>query len=628
MPKFMTALLLIALGLAISAISRGADEDPTEPETLEELRQAIEDVLEEQDVPAIGIAIVEGDGPAWIEAMGKADLAADRDATTDSMFRIGSTSKMFVALSVLKLVEEGRLSLDDTLADLAPEIEWDNPWAATDPIRIVHLLEHTTGWDDIHLVEYARNDPTPLTLKEALDHHPHSRRSRWKPGTRSSYCNSGPPVAAYVVQKITGQDFEDYAREQFFEPMGMETISYRRSPDVEQHGVTLYDGGEPQNYWHISMRPSGSINASPKDMARFVRFFVNRGRVDGNALVSEASLARMETVGSTPAAAAGQTIGYALHNYSSVYEQWVFRSHNGGVNGGLSDLSYLPGAGRGYHFAINSGNGKAFSEITRLVRSYLTRDLEPPQAPATVALGPEHTALTGIYRAINPRQELTRFLDYTLNMSRLYIDDGKLAREALLGGEPRYFLPVSGQLFIDEESGQVSMSAVDDPLAGPVIHANTRVFEKVSPLTAYGTLAVGALWMLSIVISLPYLLVWGVRRLRGRIPSGATIRVRSWPLLAGLSILTFVGLYIGVFSGALGDPFALLGKPTPVSISMFLATVAFAFFAALGLAEAWWARATPMNRVNYWYSAVSSGLHTLVALYLLNFGIIGMMPWA
>ncbi len=206
------------------------------------------------------------------------------------------------------------MSLDDKLSDLAPEIEFENEWESTDPVRIVHLLEHTTGWDDIHLPEYGHNDATPATLKEGLDFHPHSRVSRWKPGSRMTYCNAGPPVAAYILQKITGQDFEDYVQENFFAPMGMQTMTYRLSADVEAKGVTLYDNrNTPQDYWHIIMRPSGSINSSTTDMQKLVSFFVNRGAVDGEQLISLASLQRMERVESTPAAAAGQEVGYGLN---------------------------------------------------------------------------------------------------------------------------------------------------------------------------------------------------------------------------------------------------------------------------------------------------------------------------
>jgi CubicO group peptidase (beta-lactamase class C family) len=616
------------LGVLIVTLSSAAwtdDEEVATPASIDELREAISGILVESGVPAVGITIVDETGPVWIDALGKANLENDTDANENSMFRIGSTSKMFVALSVLKLVEEGRLSLDDKVADLAPEIEFDNPWEATDPVRIVHLLEHTTGWDDIHLVEYAHNDPTPATLKEGLDLHPHSRVSRWKPGSRSSYCNSGPPVAAYIVQQITGQEFEAYVQENFLNPMGMETMSYRLSADVEDRGVTLYDNGNtPQHYWHIIMRPSGSINASASDMARMVNFFVNRGAVDGQQLVSQDSLQRMETVASTSAAPTGQQAGYALHNYSSVHKQWVFRSHNGGVNGGLTELAYLPEAKLGYAFMINSGDGAAFGDISDLIRNYLTRDLDAPPVIDAVPVMPEHEAIAGMYRPINPRQEIGRFLESVFGLRKFWFEEGELRGKGLLDDETDVYVPVAADLYKDEESGVTVLSSVIDPLEGPVLHLGTLVLKPVSPVAAYAQLVIAVLWGLCIAISLPYLLVWGVRRLRGKIAPGAAIRIRVWPLLAGVSALAFVWM----FSIGFADPFGLLGKPTLISVSIMLATLAFAVFAALGVMTAWRERHTEMNRFNYWYSTVSSSLHFLIALYLLSFGIIGLMTWA
>lgn len=88
-------------------------------------------------------------------------------------------------------------------------------------MRVVDLLEHTPAG----MTEYAKNAPT-IGLREALDYDHHSRTSRWRPGTRMAYCNSGPAVAAYIVEKITGQRFEDYVTENFFAPIGMKTAAY------------------------------------------------------------------------------------------------------------------------------------------------------------------------------------------------------------------------------------------------------------------------------------------------------------------------------------------------------------------------------------------------------------------
>ena len=444
---WLAALPLIALA--------GPAGDEFVPTTLAELQAAVEDVRLEHDVPAVGIALVGPGGPVWVDALGKADLEKDLDANADSLFRIGSVSKMFVALAVLQLVEQGRLSLDDRVADLAPEIGFRNRWAETDPVRVVHLLEHTTGWDDLHLPEYAHSDPTPATLREGLDFHPHSRVSRWKPGSRMAYCNSGPPVAAWIVQKLTGRDFEQYVHDEFFDPIGMDTATYRLDEGFEEHGVTLYaNGNRPQDYWHIIMRPSGAINASPRDMASLVQFFLERGRVPGRRLLSESSLRRMERAESTPGARAGLEVGYGLHNYSSRHEHWVYREHNGGVNGGLAEFAYLPEAGVGHAIMINSDSVAAFREISRLVRAWETRELARPAVENERPLSAANRELAGYYQPINPRQAMGYFIERITGVQKIAIDGDRVVREPVLDGEATVYYPVDDARYRHAETGR------------------------------------------------------------------------------------------------------------------------------------------------------------------------------
>jgi CubicO group peptidase (beta-lactamase class C family) len=117
-------------------------------------------------------------------------------ATEATLFRIGSTSNAFVALTAMALVREGKLSLDTPLAKALPGFWFRNAWEATDPVRIVNLLEHTSGFDDNSLQSYANSDPKPLTLSEGLAIDTATRVSRWRPGTHFSYCNTGPAIVA------------------------------------------------------------------------------------------------------------------------------------------------------------------------------------------------------------------------------------------------------------------------------------------------------------------------------------------------------------------------------------------------------------------------------------------------
>ena len=84
------------------------------------------------------------------------------------MFPIASISKMFVSLSVLKLVEAGKLRLDDELHDIAPDVKFYNEWEKTNPMRLVHLLENTTGWYDFHLAEINLRNQILLLASRAL----------------------------------------------------------------------------------------------------------------------------------------------------------------------------------------------------------------------------------------------------------------------------------------------------------------------------------------------------------------------------------------------------------------------------------------------------------------------------
>ncbi len=220
--QIATALLLFTGALAEGF---GAEGRPG-PKSIPELQMAIQAVLKETKTPGAAIAIVSRDKVEWMAGLGQADVAANQPVTTETLFRIGSVSKSFAALAALKLQEEGKLKLTDTVRQWAPEVAFVNPWEATDPVRLVHLMEHTTGFDDIHLREYALNDPTPIALKDALAYGASSRICRWRPGSRMAYCNSGPAVLAAVIEKVSGERFEDYVREHFFKPLHMDTAGY------------------------------------------------------------------------------------------------------------------------------------------------------------------------------------------------------------------------------------------------------------------------------------------------------------------------------------------------------------------------------------------------------------------
>ena len=602
----------------------GQDDKKSEAiETIADLQGAIEKVMEETGTPAIGLALMDGDSTVWLAGLGKADIENDIKADENTMFRIGSTSKMFVSLAILKLQEEGRVNLKDKVRELVPEIGFVNPWHETNPILVEHLLEHTTGWDDMHLKEYALSEPG-ITLKEGLDFHPDSRISRWVPGTRMAYCNSGPPVAAYIVEKITGQPFESYIQEHFFEPMGMENATYFVSDSYKRLGATLYIDGEPQKYWHISLRPSGSINASPKDMARMLDFFINRGRIDSVSLISESSLQRMETTHSTTGAAAGLEHGYGLTNYSTPHSSFVYRSHNGGVNGGLTDFSYLPGHGLGYVFMINSGNGSALYRISKLIRNFQTKHLQADSASRPQAAPKSVHDMTGYYVPINPRVQMFYFFERIVGVKRLFHRDSSLYIRPLLSSWPEKYFPAGEGKYTYSKTGKIHVVQVTDPLAGEVVHEGSLVLKPISALVAFGQLVLAAAWAIGSGFAIILGIIWSIRYRMGIIPGGANISVRLWPFIAAL---LFLAIFILVAIIPPGD-FESIGTVGFIPVSLMILTICFALAAIWSVVNVIKNRHAEIDTFLYWRSTVLSVLHLLMACYLLFHGVIGIRTWA
>ena len=144
-------IVTAALTMSLGRICLPYTPETPAPKTIPELKAALGSTLQKYHIPGVGIALVSTDKVIWAGGVGKADLAAHRDATADTMFRIGSITKGFVALSILKLQEQGKISLNAKVSDLAPEIPIVNPWDQTDPVPIVNMLSTQRALTTSHL---------------------------------------------------------------------------------------------------------------------------------------------------------------------------------------------------------------------------------------------------------------------------------------------------------------------------------------------------------------------------------------------------------------------------------------------------------------------------------------------
>ena len=623
--KSILLVLMFCLPATAVLAQKKKEETPKPAQSIAELRQQLEKILQDTHTPGLSVALVHRDGPEWVAGLGKSNLAANQAATDETLFRIGSVSKGFASLSILKLANEGKLSLNDPVHKLVPEIWFENRWEATDPVRVVDLLEHTTGWDDLDLHQYTK-DAKGISLRDGLNGDHHSRISRWRPGTRMAYCNSGPWVAGYIVEKITGQGFEDYVTQNFFMPIGMKSATYFEQPPPQLTALYHSDGKTLYPYWNIPDRPSGAINASAKDMAAYIQFYLNRGYVNGTQIMPAISIDRIEIPTRTWEAREGLKAGYGLGNYTTVHDGFLYHGHGGAVNGGLTDMAYMPEHGVGYFYSINAPNGEAFFKIGEAIRAYVTRGLTRPTVPAAAQLPADAQQFAGWYEPASPRSALTRFID-RFALHRIHFEHGNLVVSNIIGTINQSFVPVNAEQFRslpkDGPAPPIATAALLAPNAEgrfvflgitwkrvPTWFAAAEVFLVVCFLLAF----------VSVLLYAPFWICGGIIKKRRRPHERA---MRLLPLIAVLSLVAAQTLFVQ----AGNDSVARLGNLTFWSFGIFLTTLIFGV-ASIGSAVAvWLARKQEIRSGVRWFSIAVTSALLIATAYFAYWGVIGIHTW-
>jgi len=533
---------------------------------------------------------------------------------------------MFVAVAALQLIEQGKLSLNDRLSDLAPEIEFQNKWTETHPIQIKHLLEHTTGFDDMHLAEYA-TVAEGWTLQQGINFHTDNRYARWQPGLHSSYCNSGPPIVAHIIEKITGQNFEAYVTQNILQPLGMNKTSFVKTPEVAAVLAQGYAGdkSEAVPYWQLTQRPAGSMNASMQEMIPFVQMLIRRGQIDSLTILSSKSVDRMETCQTTLSGKAGLKDGYGLHNYTTNYKGIQWHGHDGGMVGFLARVSYNSELDIGFITLINSTSA-AFSNINHAINEAIFQELQGRIVTPIVQATFDEQYL-GYYRSATSRNQMLRFLDHIAGIIEINkTEDAYYIKQLLSNDIDTAIVRTKNTLtVIDNQGYQSPVFFGNYEEAIYAQQTNTLAnFKKVTMQEAFTPLAISALFLLLLVIFSIHALIWITRKIFQK-PVIGQWSLRLLPLVGLGSLITGIGCII---AGQSGNVLLNLGTKSSYSIGIFLSSI---LLGGSLLLFCWYAVRAEQNQERGWFRALSmlgSLIFIVSILYLLKEDVIGMRTWA
>jgi CubicO group peptidase (beta-lactamase class C family) len=621
---FLTALILLS---AIPLVSQ-EKADPPPAQTLEDLQKSIKSELEKNHVPGAGVALVSRGELLWCGGLGDADIASKKLITCDTEFRVGSISKTFVALALLKLQEEGKINLEARLQDVAPEIPVKNPWDPSHPVRIVNLLEHTAGFDDMEASEvYNVRDSYDYPLLQVFKRFREPQIVRWQPGTRMSYSNPGYGIAGYLIEKISGQPYDKYIRDAFLQPLGMTNADYRFADANRALLASGYDGktAKPVGYPYIYLRPAGDLKASPGEVAKLVQFLLHRGMVAQMRLLAPESILRMETPQTTSASQHGLRLGYGLANYTEITGGLVTHGHDGGIDGFISSYRYMPEQDWGYVVLLNSaGSQEALQNINHLAIEFLSKDYPKPYKPVKALAPADLEALAGLYEQRAPRSQMLAFLEELAGAIRIRVIGGQLTRSSLFG-KPQPLLPAGKNLFRGEkdpegttlffkdEDGHLAFTAAGD--------ASVAYAVRTNPVWPYARIALLVLCLLVMLSAVPFALIWIFLKAIGQMKGVQHLAVRTVPLLAILCLVVIPFCFSSLSGTA-------IGTHNLSTIGIFLATILFPTFSLLGLLFALRVPKAEIHRAVRIHSLLVSVACCIVAVFLASWGLIGLRLWS
>ncbi len=311
---------LIFLFVVRQTVFAQVPEPPDSVKNVMELDAFLEKLVNSGTPQGLSLVIVKNDSIVYSKGFGWADRPKQMPATAQTVYHWWSITKIFTAIAILQLQEQGKLQLDKPVSEYLSFFKVKYPSNKSREVTIRHLLNHSSGIPDagdFRLMKWIHHDGEPnLNQTELIEKVlPKYSKLKFEPGENTSYTNIGYMLLGAIIEKVSGQSYEDYIRQFILEPLEMKSTDFVYTREMESYEAA---GSHPARKWHSPLLrivgsyiretsekhiwlkrvyndqtpPSGLIGSAP-DMARFVRAYLNNGIIDGHRILSEKSISLM-----------------------------------------------------------------------------------------------------------------------------------------------------------------------------------------------------------------------------------------------------------------------------------------------------------------------------------------------
>jgi len=289
-------LIWLVLTGSLGIVSGRADVfDPAYTNTIAAMSNYITVAMAQNGVTGLSVALVDSNRVVWSQGFGQAMVESNVVANSDTVYRIGSVSKLFTTASVLKLWEDGRVDLEAPITNYIPEFATLPRFDGRRVPTVRECLNHLSGLPGDLFRDVFATAPwdgyNAWLLGELATDYPN-----YPPGFRSVYCNTGFQLAEEIVARVSGMSLNDYAQAHFFGPLGMTSSSYLKDkPNIAANRAHTYVSGVPLPEEFANAHGTGGMYSSVEDMAALIRLILAAGSFNGTNILAADTVAAMLT---------------------------------------------------------------------------------------------------------------------------------------------------------------------------------------------------------------------------------------------------------------------------------------------------------------------------------------------
>ncbi len=334
--------------------------------------------LRNRNIAGAIVSVVKDGQVLFQKGYGYADFEAKKPVLPDqTLFRPGSISKLFTATAVMQLVEQGKLDLDRDVNDY---LDFAIPKTYPEPVTLRQLLTHTAGFEETLKNLFVAHESDLKPLRTYLVNQMPARI--FPPGKVPSYSNYGFTLAGYVVERVSGERFEDYIDNHILKPLRMTNSTFDQ-PLPSQLAPQMSKGylnasKKPRDFEFVQAAPAGALSTTAADMTRFMLAFLQDGSVDGVAILKPQTVRQMQTrqLELDPMICG---LGITFMEYWMKPVRAV--GHGGDTVYFHSDIILVPDAHVGYFISYNSLGNNVGGSRGEILHTFMNRYFPNPGEP-------------------------------------------------------------------------------------------------------------------------------------------------------------------------------------------------------------------------------------------------------